>query len=55
MFEILLVILVFAAMFCSIFAWYNTKILMDDLEDIKDHLGIEKKEIKSFLDKDLDG
>jgi hypothetical protein len=50
----IITILIIAAILCSIFAWINTKIILEELASIKEHLGIKEEESKSFSDKGAD-
>jgi hypothetical protein len=50
----IITILVIAAILCSIFAWVNTKIIIEELTIIKEHLGIKEDESNSFSEKNTD-
>lgn len=47
-------IVLIVAVFASIAAWLNTKIIMKDLAVIKEHLGIKEERPPSVFDDDLD-
>ncbi|RZT21396.1 hypothetical protein [Fictibacillus sp. BK138] len=48
---ITIILLAIAAAFA---AWFNTHLILKDLEEIKDKLGIKSIYKASFLDRDLD-
>lgn len=52
--SIIISIILLLAIVGSIAAWFNTKIIIEDLEIIKKHLGIKQEKTNFFLDKDLD-
>jgi hypothetical protein len=54
MFSVLITIILIIAIIGSIAAWINTKIIIEELAQIKKHLGIKEEKPQSFLDKDLD-
>ena len=55
MLSIILSILVILALIGSIFAWFNTNQIIDELNLIKEHLGIEEEvKSESFLEKDVE-
>lgn len=54
MFSIIITIVLLLAIIGSIAAWINTRIIIEELDAIKRHLGIKEEKKESFLDKDLD-
>ncbi|WP_337969841.1 hypothetical protein [Virgibacillus salexigens] len=52
--EILITIILIITIFASIAAWLNTKVILKELELIKDKLEITDREESSFLKNDLD-
>jgi hypothetical protein len=54
MFSVVLTIILILAIIGSIAAWINTKIIIEELAQIKKQLGIKEEKPSSFLDQDLD-
>lgn len=48
-FNIIIGIILFLAIIGSIAAWINTKIILEELDLIKKHLGIKEDKDESFL------
>ncbi|MBU5213131.1 hypothetical protein M3685_11310 [Heyndrickxia oleronia] len=48
------IIAIIVAVFASIAAWLNTQIIVRELAEIKEKLGIKEHKKRSFLDRDLD-
>ncbi|MDH5161855.1 hypothetical protein P5X88_12980 [Heyndrickxia oleronia] len=48
------IIAIIVAVFASIAAWLNTQIIVRELAEIKEKLGIKEHQKPSFLDRDLD-
>ncbi|GIN41259.1 hypothetical protein MHI39_19615 [Heyndrickxia sp. FSL K6-6286] len=48
------IIAIIVAVFASIAAWLNTQIIVRELAEIKEKLGIKEHKKSSFLDRDLD-
>jgi len=47
-------VIIIVAVFASIAAWLNTQIILRDLAEIKEQLGMKDVKRPSFLDDDLD-
>nr|WP_259547074.1 hypothetical protein [Heyndrickxia oleronia] len=48
------IIAIIVAVLASIAAWLNTQIIVRELAEIKENLGIKEHKKPSFLDRDLD-
>ncbi|MUK88694.1 hypothetical protein GMD78_09850 [Ornithinibacillus sp. L9] len=54
--EMIIILILIVAVFASIAGWLNTKLLLKDLAEVKEKLGIEEKEENNglFIKNDLD-